>query len=87
MSNAIIIQQIDHQKIISILSTEISKDGGACLVRDLKEYNPSISALLKRCSHISNNTSARRGMKLVAFMELYPDAFEVNRLSEPHLVL
>jgi len=47
MSNAIIIQNTDHQKIISILSTEISKDGGACLVRDLKEYNPSIDALLK----------------------------------------
>ena len=86
MSNAIIIQHTDHQKITSILSTEISKDGGACLVRDLKEYNPSIDALLKRCSHINNNTSARRGMKLASFMELYPDVFEVHRLSEPHLV-
>jgi len=25
-------------------------------------------------------------MKLASFMELYPDVFEVHRLSEPHLV-
>lgn len=85
MSTTVTIENTDHQKIISILSTEIGKDGGACLVRDLKEYNSSIRALLRRCSNCKN-TSARRGMKLASFMELYPDIFEVHRESEPHLV-
>jgi len=63
-------------KLISILSSEIQRDGGVSLVRDLKDYDTKINLLLKRCS----NT------KLLAFLENYPCIFEVDRKVLSHTV-
>lgn len=71
------IDEID-QRLIVILSTEIQRDGGSSLVRDLKDYVNTIDSLLKRCS-IKNS-------KLLSFLERYPKIFEVNRDSLPHVV-
>lgn len=68
------VDEIDT-KLVKILSTEISRDGGASLVRDLKDYT-SINSLLKRCSK----------PKLLAFLECFPDTFRVNRAHLPHVV-
>lgn len=69
------VDEID-KKLLEILSTEISRDGGASLVRDLKEYNVCIDPLLKRSSE----------PKLLAFLEQFPDIFEVDRKTLPHVV-
>ena len=70
------VDEID-KKLLEILSTEISRDGiGASLVRDLKEYNVCIDPLLKRSSE----------PKLLAFLEKFPDIFEVDRKNLPHVV-
>ncbi|KAL9186743.1 hypothetical protein ACHAXT_010463 [Thalassiosira profunda] len=63
-------------KLLQILCTEIHRDGGAALVRDLKDYHPSIHKLLKRCSQ----------RKLLAFLERYPEIFGVDRTNLPHIV-
>jgi hypothetical protein len=69
------VDEID-KKLLEILSTEISRDGGASLVRDLKEYDVCIDPLLKRSSE----------PKLLAFLEQFPDVFEVDRKTLPHVV-
>lgn len=65
------------QKLISILSSEIQRDGGSSLVRDLKDY-ANIDSLLKRCSH--------KNSKLLSFLESHSSIFEVDRNSLPHIV-
>ena len=64
-----------NKKLLGILSTEISRDGGACLVRDLKDY-ASIDSLLRRSS----------APKLLAFLEQFHDIFDVDRETLPHVV-
>ncbi len=73
----LVVMEVDEidGKLVQILSTEIHRDGGASLVRDLKEY-VSIDSLLKRCSK----------PKLLAFLENFPQIFEVNRNNLPHVV-
>ena len=63
-------------KLLHILSTEISRDGGSSLVRDLKDYDAQIGSLLKRSGK----------SKLLAFLEQYPAAFDVDRSRLPHIV-
>lgn len=64
------------EKLLQILSVEITIDGGASLVRELKEYNPRIDSLLKNASK----------KKLLSFFEVYPDIFQVDRNVLPHVV-
>ena len=66
-------------KLIHTLSIEIYKDGGASLVRDLKDYNNEIVRLLRKCHVVKNK-------KLLSFIECYPSVFEVDRHSLPHVV-
>lgn len=58
------------------LSDEIARDGGASLVRDLKDYFPRIETLLKKASKT----------KLLAFLEHYSTTFTVDRDRLPHFV-
>lgn len=64
------------ETLLQILSNEIAIDGGASLVKEIKEYNPRIEALLKNASK----------PKLLSFLELYPGIFEVKREELPHFV-
>ncbi|KAL7494965.1 hypothetical protein ACHAWT_003515 [Skeletonema menzelii] len=64
-----------NKKLLGILSTEISRDGGASLVRDLKDY-ASIDSLLRRSS----------APKLLTFLETFPEIFDVERETLPHVV-
>ncbi len=66
---------VTDQKLISILSKEIHRDGGASLVRNLKDYT-CIDSLLKKSS----------SPKLLAFLENHPAIFEVHRDMDPHVV-
>jgi len=59
------------------LSDEIARDGGASLVRDLKDYFPRIKMLLKKKASKT---------KLLAFLEHYPTTFTVDRDRSPHFV-
>ena len=68
----------DDRKLLTILCNEISRDGGASFVRELKNYDKQIFSLLKRASH--GHT------KLLAFLEYYPTIFQVDRQSLPHVV-
>jgi len=63
-------------RLLRILCTEIYRDGGSSLVRDLKEYNPLIGRLLKR-----SKTS-----KFLALLESHPELFDVERDRLPHVV-
>lgn len=75
LDNSMEVDEI-NQKLLEILSTEISRDGGASLVRDLKDYAPAIGPLLKRSSK----------PKLLAFLEQFPEIFSVERETLPHVV-
>ena len=66
----------DESGLLRIICTEIYRDGGRSLVRDLKEYNPSIGRLLKR-----SKTS-----KLLALLEAHSEFFDVERDRLPHVV-
>jgi len=66
----------NDEKLLQILSVEITIDGGASLVRELKEYNSRIDNLLKNASQ----------KKLLSFLEFYPLIFQVDRNVLPHYV-
>jgi len=65
-----------ERRLLHILCTEIYRDGGRSLVRDLKEYNPLIGRLLKRC----------KTHKLLALLETHSEFFDVERDRLPHVV-
>ena len=80
-------------KLVEIISFEIQQDGGASLVRDLKDYNLQIDSLLKKRCTIYNtvrtpNISApnTKNKKLLSFLECHPSVFEVDRDALPHVV-
>jgi predicted RNA methylase len=64
------------EKLLVDISNQITIDGGASLVRNLKDYLPRIEHLLKKASTT----------KLLAFLERYPDIFSVDRNHDPHFV-
>jgi 16S rRNA G966 N2-methylase RsmD len=66
-----------ESKLLQIISQEVQRDGGASVVRDLKDYNVQIKSLLRRC----NQTK-----KLLTFLEMHPSIFEVDRNALPHVV-
>jgi len=66
-----------EEEIIKIISLEVKQDGGATLVRDLKDYNCRIETMLKRYDGTK---------KLLSFLEQFPNIFEVHRNSLPHIV-
>ncbi len=80
--------------LLTVISTEIYRDGGASLVRDLKDYNPQINTLLKKrrscttaaaATTTTNGSTLECGGKLLRFIEMH-SIFEVDRDSLPHVV-
>ena len=64
----------EEEKLLNLLCDEIGRDGGASYVTFLKEYNNvTLNKLLE-------------GVKLLSFLEKYPQFFDVDRLEKPHFV-
>jgi predicted RNA methylase len=65
------------KRLLTDISNHITIDGGASLVRNLKDYPPrKMEQLLKKASTT----------KLLAFLEQYPHVFSVDRNHDPHFV-
>ena len=70
-------------ELLSLLSTEIARDGGASLVTSLKDYMEGFSS--RRLNAVL--VLAIGKAKLLSFLESEPEVFEVDRSQSPHWVV
>eukprot|EP00980_Cylindrotheca_fusiformis_P011157 scaffold2557_cov121-Cylindrotheca_fusiformis.AAC.40 len=74
-------QQAATEELLQLLCTEIARDGGASLVTSLKDYVPING---KRLNSLLFHAIGKA--KLLSFLEVHSDFFDVDRKASPHWV-